>query len=275
MKRLLSFLGAAILCSGLAFAAPPAWWSAPATRIIDPQAAQHNYGPANLGQLKNFAEQARKHLDAELASLGGAGAAITTMVANFEPKEGVSYTGAELAAIMAANHAPANLGQLKAVAKPFYDRLLAVGYATRINLIARGYPQSWPHQYPWDPQTPIAANYAHVTIGQLKMAFSFSVTGFNPNDTDADGLPDSWENSFTGTLYTLNGDGTHDADQDGVSDLAEYQIGWSPVADERTDPAKTESLSYDAAHRLITVTGRSALGYSPDPAGNLLQATQP
>ena len=50
----------------------------------------------------------------------------------------------------------ADLGQLKAVAKPFYDRLKVIGYGTKQNLIDRGYPPDWQYDYPWDPNAPVS-----------------------------------------------------------------------------------------------------------------------
>ncbi len=47
----------------------------------------------------------------------------------------------------------------------------------------------------------------------------------NPGDTDADGLPDAWEMNCFGSL-AQNGDG--DFDEDGFSNLLEYQAGTNP-----------------------------------------------
>ena len=44
-------------------------------------------------------------------------------------------------------------------------------------------------------------------------------------DSDADGLPDDWENHWFGTLLPL---GTDDSDADGVSNLAEWSAGTAP-----------------------------------------------
>lgn len=209
-------------------AQPPGWWSSSSNPVVDPNATtsgvDQNYAPANLGQLKFIAKQAKLHLDANLN--GGSGSAINSLVSGFTPQQGVSYTQAELDALRAANYAPINLGQLKAVAKPFYDRLGAVGYDTKANLIAHGYPATWAYVYPWDPATPVAENYAPANIGQLKMAFSFSLTGF---DSDQDGLPDAWELAH-GFDPTDSADGavTADADGDGLSNLDEFQQNSNP-----------------------------------------------
>jgi len=173
-------------------AAPPGWWLEEDTRVVSEENAPNDFGPVNIGQLKHMATQAKKHLDAFLPD--GAGPAIDTLVSGFEPRSGVSYSPEELQAIRVANHSPANLGQMKAVAKPFYDRLAAEGYDTKANLIFRGYPANWLQDYPWDPQSPKIINYSPANLGQLKLIFSFDLSNWSPiRDGDSNALPDAWE----------------------------------------------------------------------------------
>lgn len=100
------------------------WWMDNTSPVLISDAQPNNYAPANLGQLKWFATCAKKHLDATLP--GGAGTAVNTLVSGF-------------AQTAAGNYVPVNLGQIKVVAKPFYDRLLAVGYNTNLALKANGF----------------------------------------------------------------------------------------------------------------------------------------
>ena len=186
-------LGLLIGASPTIRAADPAWWSVspPLIRSADPD--HDNYRPANLGQLKNFADHARVHLNDRLAAVGGSGPAIESLVAAW-PEGG------------AGNYAPINLGQLKAIADRFYARLDAVGFDYKSQLTANGYPAGrWTtmvgtsFQRPWAESTAPAANYAPANLGQLKVLFSFDLAGFtpgsgNPNqDTDNDGVPDTEE----------------------------------------------------------------------------------
>ena len=65
------------------------------------------------------------------------------------------------------NYTVLNLGQLKAVAKPFYDRLIEIGYTSA---------------YPWpNPATP-PDDYAVANLGQMKNLFSFDLTTSTAND---------------------------------------------------------------------------------------------
>lgn len=199
-------------------AAPPAWWTEEDTRIIHPTAipsVEANHAPVLVGQLKNVAKQAKIYLDATLP--GGAGWQINALIESFEPENGISFTAAELQ----ENHAPVNLGQLKAVAKPFYDRLLDAGYDTKGNLIDRGYPISWSANYPWLSTTSTAENRLAANIGQLKLVFSFDLTGgMNLADADGDGLPDTWEARYFPNTNVLP---NADPDGDGLTNLQEFQ----------------------------------------------------
>lgn len=148
----------------------PAWWTASGTSILTPGGSQANYAPANLGQLKYVAKRAKAYLDTKLPA-NAQKTAVETLLASFGPDNGTAYTPAELA----ANYAPANIGQLKAVAKPFYDWLISGGYDSRAQLIARGLPNTWTSDYPWASSTPPAENYVPANLGQLKMVFSFDL----------------------------------------------------------------------------------------------------
>jgi hypothetical protein len=104
------------------------------------------------------------------------------------------------------NYAPLNLGQVKHVAKPFYDLLMDIGYATN---------------YPWQGEA-CTNDFAMANIGQVKNLFSFDVT----SNTDDDGLPDWWEVHWFGSITNQASDGDFDAD--GLSNLLEYQLQADP-----------------------------------------------
>jgi len=196
-----------------AFGTPPAWWSdtGNSTAFIDGNATANNYAPLNVGQLKNVATKAKTYLDNKLSAVGGSGLDITVMVNGFSTNATLDYQ-------------VANLGQLKAVAKPFYDRLLSIGYNTTLNLQNRGYAGNYTGLYPWNSTTSPAQNYEPANLGQLKMVFSFDLTSYLTVDTDGDGVPDYREVLFYGTNPNSNNTdggsaGTNDLDGNDVFPL--------------------------------------------------------
>jgi hypothetical protein len=181
------------LCATELQAADPAWWSA--RGAVNPAIPADDYATLNVGQLKHMAAKARDELDATLP--GGAGAAVNALV------DGWASTGA------ADDYSVCNVGQLKAVAQPFYDRLI---------------PEFWVAAYPWTATTGDDDPYAAANLGQLKRVFHF---GRDVADTDNDGLLDLWEAQY-GPLTLLDG-GSHDADNDGLTDQQEFALRFHPT----------------------------------------------
>jgi len=200
----LSLVGGSILLQ----AAPPAWWSNGNPPVIDPQAEANNHGAANIGQAKWMAKSALEALRAkrpDLATLVEA-----DLVGTGKPI--VSWATPTNAEQQAQQRQPLLLGQLKAIAAPFYDRLQA---ADPTWLAAQATQNSMPSTgsyYPWTTTTADDANKAMATIGQLKAVFSLRfenlTAGVDPNgDEDGDGLTNAQEESA--------GTSPQDADTDG------------------------------------------------------------
>lgn len=181
-------------------AIPPAWW---ASRSATNAATSDDYAAANIGQLKHFASKAVAELNAWLPA--GAGTTLTGMIAQWTAQlQQQTPPGPS-----ASDYSAVNIGQLKTVAKPFYDRLIAVGYANR---------------YPWTAPSPNDADFAIANLGQLKQVFNFGPTV----DTDGDGIPDWWE-----TKYGLNLNDPNDASvaaPGGITYLQKYQHGLDPTS---------------------------------------------
>ena len=171
--------------------AAPSWWYS--REVIPDGGVTNDWAPATAGQLKHFAAKAQEELEENLS--GGAGSAVSNLVAGFQN----TY-----------NFAGINLGQLKNVAKPYYDRLIVEGAATN---------------YPWTTNTADDADFTPAKIGQIKYVFTFDLT----LDSDSDGMPDWWE-----IKYSLNpqspsyADG--DPDGDALANVEEYQHWTSPLA---------------------------------------------
>ncbi|MES2568502.1 MAG: hypothetical protein V4710_00430, partial [Verrucomicrobiota bacterium] len=107
----------------------------------------------------------------------------------------------------------ARLGQLKTVAKPFYDRLAAAGFNT---------------SYPWLGREATADNNIVANIGQIKALFSFDLSPLDPTrDINSNDIPDWWENLYVGQLIV---DPNLDSDGDGIPDSQEFGYGGNPNA---------------------------------------------
>ena len=166
----------------------PQWWID--SGVVNQQATVNDYAAANAGQLKWMATKAADHLDAGLP--GGAGPEVTDLVTGFLPVN---------------NYQVINLGQLKNVAKPLYDRLIEEGYTD---------------SYPWTETTADDVNYAVANLGQMKTVFNFDLL----LDTDEDGLADWWETMHFGGLTGQTGQ--DDPDEDGLANCDELSNATDP-----------------------------------------------
>ena len=246
MKCLLK-IGIAVLPSllvGTLFAEVPQWWIA--RGVVDTNAASNDYAPVNQGQVKYVATQAYLELNQNLTNDCSA---ISNLVFSF------SNTN---------NWLPANLGQLKAVAQPFYDLLWA-----------NNYTNAWPEgmtigPYPWSGVSGDTEDYALANIGQLKYLFSFNLTaipldtdgdgllnqdeidiyGTNPfsPDTDGDEMPDGWEVSEG--LNPLLDDAFNNPDNDLFSNKDEFDLGLNPFTNDMAVAGCRINYTYDALGRL-------------------------
>lgn len=104
--------------------------------------------------------------------------------------------------------------------------------------------------------------------------YFFRAIQFDPSDisgladTDTDGLPDKWELYQFGNL-SRNGTGHYD--DDGLTDLEEFQLGLNPKVNEVT--SKITLFTYDAIGRLTHVSGNNnAVTFTLDAEGNITQA---
>lgn len=185
---------AALFCMSMAAIAASPWW----TNVLNSSGTTNDSAVANQGQVKWFAVQAHEHLNTAIPDLGGAGGTLDALIESFSPSN---------------NYLAVNHGQLKQLATPFYDRLATLGYATT---------------YPWTATTSDDRDFAVANIGQVKQLFDFDLA----EDTDADGMPDMWEQAnFGSTTNTAGGD----FEGDGVNNLTEFWQGRDPTVGVVTD----------------------------------------
>ena len=187
----------ATLILPLSLQAAPAWWS---QRGVITTNTPADYAAINQGQLKNLATAAAAELDADLPNaVGGAGATIHSLLASWV-----------FPTTRTADYASVNLGQLKSLAKPFYDQLIAVNYT---------------NAYPWNSSAPAnSADFAMANIGQVKNLFSFDLLSIDAaHDTNNDGIPDWWER-----FYGITNANALAVRGDGLSNLQAWQQGLNP-----------------------------------------------
>ena len=172
--------------------AQPLWWARRGV-VVGPA---DDFVAANLGQLKTLSVAAALEMDLRLP--GGADSQINTLVGPWLQPAGLGVSRDDYAAL--------TVGQLKYVAKRFYDRL--------------------GRSYPWSATgLPAPDDYALANLGQLKYVFNFDILTPGVTDTDADGLDDTWENTRFGNLLNTGGG---DPDLDGLDNRAEQLVGTLP-----------------------------------------------
>jgi len=144
----------------------------------------------------------------------------------------------------------ANIGQLKYVSAPFFDRLAEVGFVPGsigwpVNLVLDSGQSDNAPEYPWlDGISP--NNTSPASLGQLKHVFSWDAGQDNDNNGAGDGLLDWWEQLIadqdtTDAIYTFEdvlakkpADVTGldskrwDFDDDGFANIEEFKAKLDP-----------------------------------------------
>jgi len=232
MKRLFAVSVLILAIAGGTHAAPPIWWSEGEPPVIDPAAEVNNHGVANIGQAKWMAKSALEALRAKRPDV--AALVEGDLVGSGKPI--ASWAAPVTAEQQAQQRQPLLVGQLKAIAAPFYDRLQAADPTwLAAQATENGMPSTGSH-YPWTTTTADDANKAMATIGQLKSVFSLRFESIVINaDSDGDGLLDDWEILFgldptdDGSIDPNNG-WEGDLDGDGVSNGNEALGNTDPSA---------------------------------------------
>ena len=213
-----------------AIAAPPLWWSSGNPPIIVANAPQNNRGPANIGQAKHIAKSA-------IAALRPILPAVATQIeADLAPIVDFTVPNPKTPEWIAKQKAPLLLGQLKAMADPFYRRLNTAA-PTWLTAERTANGTNFPNSiFPWTSETTDDKNKSIANIGQLKAVFSlrFEIYSDTELDSDGDSLPDSWEIAYglnpldPGNVNSNNGS-IGDPDQDGIANGTEATRGLNPI----------------------------------------------
>jgi hypothetical protein len=190
---------------------------------------RNDFAVLNQGQLKRLATAAFDEMEQNWAGAGGAGSEVTDMVKgwfqlNPDNTFQLDGNGARIPKTSADNYAAVNLGQLKAVSRPFYNRFIAKGLI---------------FNYPWDFSIEPADDFAAANLGQAKNVFRFATTGL---DLDGNNLPD-WFEAATGLDGSFASGPSNGNEGDPNSDDAPFSVGSTgdgpfggPIPDDGVNP---------------------------------------
>ncbi len=216
-----------ILATAL-YATSPAWWKDRGVmpKNYDENSAENiedNYEAAKVGQLMNMATKAAEELNSVLKY--GAGDEINNLVSSFKEFDAENPD---------KNYKALTASELKYVANLFYKRLSDLP-ETYVNMPDEPAFATMPDLTEANLSA-VSSNLESeaaseeetiVNVGQLKNSFAWALTSVPSDDSDEDGLPDSWEMKYFGNLTTANGTSCYNGD--GVSDLQKYQQGKDPT----------------------------------------------
>jgi len=195
-KKLLALALSAATILGVVWVAAqePDWWEG---RGVTNSSPANNKGPANIGQAKHMVREAIVELGenrAEIAHL------VRADVLSLLGPEGLTPPASPDAAWYEEQKKPLLSGQLKALAKPFYDHLDAAEPEWLSAQRESNQVQFSGSIYPWTREVSDDAHYSPALVGQLKACFALVFSSLPLEDqsggfvdSDGDGLSDSWE----------------------------------------------------------------------------------
>lgn len=206
----------------LATATPPSWWSNGNPPVIDLGASPDNHGMANIGQAKWMVSEALRALDATAPQIA---ASIRSDLNGTSPSNRIvdlAVPDPKAPEWLEKQKSPLLVGQLKALAAPFYDRLNITSHdwldhessepsekgQLQLNGTKDHGPGGVTNIHPWTSITADDVNQSPATIGQLKAVFSLRYESLPPaaRDADNDGMADSLEKSMAGEILASQPD---------------------------------------------------------------------
>jgi hypothetical protein len=166
--------------------AGPDWWTE--QQVIASNTVADDYAALNQGQLKALATKAAMSMWRNLAGVNLGEIRELTDKWSILQADG---TRIPRPTSSSDDYAVVTLGQLKAVARPFYDVLVSAG------------ERPWNDPYPWSNATNPADDYAVANIGQAKYLFSFDIFQQRPSSSDMlVAFRDVWKHLITGDPAT-------------------------------------------------------------------------
>jgi len=265
-------MAAFLLAAGLARATQPdpGWWDqrpAGGDPVITPDSPDH-HAAATIGQAKWMAKRALDQIgkiNQPLAAAIRAKLTASPAIVDF------TVPATPTAAWLAEQRAPLLIGQLKALAAPFYEEIDAGSdtvLAAEMTLYGTRDASDPDNIYPWVGGT-TAGNHAIASIGQLKACFALRLDRNMPlpiADTDVDGMDDAWE-TLHGLDPNSSADATADADGDGIPNRIEYFLGFDPnnTSSNGTDPDSSRDRDGDGMPDAYEASQGNVVIYNANP----------
>lgn len=189
----------------------PNWWYTPsdggAPVAVTPAAsAADNQTVANIGQAKWMAMRAIEEMEAQAPGSALGDSAQNEGDAGYQSLSELYDFLQVSSGANVDNFAPLNLGQLKSISAPFYERFDELSIdplgPTSLNLVPTGAGYSI---YPWTDATEDDLNYALAQLGQLKHVLGFQLGSHwvPTTDGDGDGIPDWWIGSDEVIIHSI------------------------------------------------------------------------
>ncbi len=242
----------------------PEWWKD--RGITEEQAgdsAVNNSVPVTLGQLKWVATQTHKELSALLPQ--GLSFECHSLFADAKAPYEEGYQDWSK-----GNYKVATLGQVKHVAKAFYDELNQISEAwVREQLGSLGHDLNTLGQYPWTDTLDDDSNRSIANLGQLKSIFAFDVRA--DNEETPDGLPDLFEYGLILSDDRLSGLTINDITVDpGDAELSyrDSSTGNWKTLSGITPPSSGNGASHSVSDLLAKHTPIGSVGGSLSVGGN-------
>lgn len=185
--RFLQFVVTLVLITSMNLSAlPPSWWHEPDSsgrRVVDPTVTSPNHsGPANIGQAKFMAKRALHALHAQVPSVANEIEADLVGPGKIIPTWDVPAAGSDLAK---EQYSPLRIGQLKAIAAPFYRHLNdydSTWLNNQLQMNQTKDPGDSTNYFPWTFASSDDRNQAIANIGQLKAVFSLHFDSLSDPD---------------------------------------------------------------------------------------------
>jgi len=183
-----------LVTGSLAQVAPPSWWSEGNPPTVN-ENELNNKGPVMIGQAKWMVSEALRSLEAVSPDIAA------EVLQDLQAIVDLSIPDPKTPEWIEQQKAVLLIGQLKALAAPFYTRLNAVDATWLAEQRVANGTQFTGSIFPWTATLSDDQNNAIANIGQLKAVFALSFTTLT--DRDGDGILNA-DDQYPNDYYNRN-----------------------------------------------------------------------